>query len=204
VTPRAKEQPMGDPRPPVKLVNPRDIRALAHPARLAVIEEIYSGRELTATECAEIAGLSPSAMSYHLRSLEKAGIVERADAGGDARERPWRAAGPYLQVDATTGPGGLAASAALNETVFGRTLDEFNDWLAERGNEPPDWRKAGGSSSGQAWLLPDEVEDLQQAMLDQLERYRGRHALEHPPGARRVRVATLVFPIREKRPRRSS
>jgi len=41
-----------------------------------VIEEL-SGRELTATECAELVGLSPSAMSYHLRSLEKAGIRER-------------------------------------------------------------------------------------------------------------------------------
>ena len=69
-------------RDPVELTDPKAIRALAHPARLAVIEELYAGRELTATECAEIAGLSPSAMSYHLRSLEKAGIVERADATG--------------------------------------------------------------------------------------------------------------------------
>src|ERR1700710_2078089 len=86
-------------RDPVKLTDPKAIRALAHPARLAVIEELYSGRELTATECGEIAGLGPSAMSYHLRSLEKVGIVERADSGGDGRERPWRAAGGYLQVE---------------------------------------------------------------------------------------------------------
>ncbi len=77
----------------MKLSDPKAIRALAHPARLTVIEELYSGRELTATECADLAGLSPSAMSYHLRSLAKAGIVERADATGDGRERPWRAAG---------------------------------------------------------------------------------------------------------------
>src|SRR3954451_17616044 len=86
-------------REPVKISDPKRIRALAHPARLAVIEELYSGRELTATECADIAGLSPSAMSYHLRSLAKAGIVEPADGGTDGRERPWRAAGAYLQVE---------------------------------------------------------------------------------------------------------
>ena len=52
------------------LTDPRAIKALAHPARLAVIDELFAGRQLTATECAEIAGLSPSAMSYHLRALE--------------------------------------------------------------------------------------------------------------------------------------
>ena len=99
MTPRRKESPT-DGRG--TLSDPGAIRALAHPARLAVIEELYAGRELTATECAEIAGLSPSAMSYHLRSLEKAGIVERAELDGDGRERPWRAAGAYLQVDSTS------------------------------------------------------------------------------------------------------
>ena len=57
-------------RAKVMLTDPRAIKALAHPARLAVIDELFAGRQLTATECAEIAGLSPSAMSYHLRALE--------------------------------------------------------------------------------------------------------------------------------------
>jgi Helix-turn-helix domain len=49
-------------------------------------------RPATATECAEIAGLSPSACSYHLRTLARHGFVEedRASAA-DGRERPWRA-----------------------------------------------------------------------------------------------------------------
>ena len=59
----------------VVLSDPRAIKALAHPARLAVIDELFAGRELTATECAQVAGLSLSAMSYHLRALEKWGIV---------------------------------------------------------------------------------------------------------------------------------
>lgn len=69
-----------------------------------MIEELYGGAELAATDCAEIAGLTPSAMSYHLRSLERAGIVEHAEPSGDGRERPWRAAGAYLQVE-SEGPG---------------------------------------------------------------------------------------------------
>jgi len=72
---------------------------LAHPARLAVLDALFEGGQLTATECAELAGLSPSAMSYHLRALERWGIVERADASDDGRERPWRAAGGGLRIE---------------------------------------------------------------------------------------------------------
>jgi DNA-binding transcriptional ArsR family regulator len=192
--PPRKKKPSPDDRPPVQLSDPRDIRALAHPARMAVIDELYTGRELTATECAEIAGLSPSAMSYHLRSLEKAGIVERAESTGDGRERPWRAAGSYLQVESGTGPSGIAASAALSQTVLGRTAADFDDWIKRRSHEPQEWIEASTASYGRVWLLPDEAKEVEEQMIKTLERFRHRRAGERPPGARRVRIALMVFP----------
>jgi DNA-binding transcriptional ArsR family regulator len=180
------------------LTDPRAIRALAHPARLTVIEELYAGRELTATECAEIAGLSPSAMSYHLRSLQKAGIVEPAESTGDGRERPWRAAGKYLQVESVGGPGGLAASETLSTTILGRVLDSFQKWLARRDREPKEWVEAAGESYATVWLCADEVEAVNKALLDLLDGYRSRRVpSERPPGARRVRVALLTVPVDE-------
>lgn len=196
VTPRRKKQPQD--RPPVKLTDPRAIRALAHPARLAVIDELYSGRELTATECAEIAGLSPSAMSYHLRSLEKVGIVERAESSGDGRERPWRAAGAYLQVDSTSnGVGELAASTALNQAVLGRTIEQFDAYLARRKNEPVDWLDAVEGSYGRLWLTADEARALGEQFLQLFENYRGRRTGNRPEGARHLRFAFLLFPTDE-------
>lgn len=194
VTPRRKKQPQD--RPPVKLTDPRAIRALAHPARLAVIDELYSGRELTATECAEIAGLSPSAMSYHLRSLEKVGIVERAESTGDGRERPWRAAGSYLQVDSTGGGAGeLAASAALSSTVLGRTVEQFESYLARRHTEPAEWLDAVEASYGQMWLTPDEAKEIGRQFIETAEKYRGRkEGGRKPTGARRMRLAVMLFP----------
>jgi DNA-binding transcriptional ArsR family regulator len=198
VTPRKKKPAAPEERGPVQLTDPRDIRALAHPARLAVIDEIYSGRELTATECAEIAGLSPSAMSYHLRSLEKAGIVERAPATGDGRERPWRAAGSYLQVESQgAGTGELAAAAALSTSVLGRTVEQFNAWVARRGREPAEWMDAAGASYGQIWLLPDEAKQIEKEMVEYINQFRGRRSGERPAGARRVRVAFMIFPSDE-------
>src|SRR6187551_1519516 len=84
----------------VRLTDPGALRALAHPARLTVVDELYQGGERTASELAALTGLTPSAMSYHLRALERWGVVERAPARGDKRERPWRAPARALVVDA--------------------------------------------------------------------------------------------------------
>jgi DNA-binding transcriptional ArsR family regulator len=200
VTPRKSKPP--EERPPVRITDPRAIRALAHPARLAVIDELYSGRELTATECAEIAGLSPSAMSYHLRSLERAGIVERAESKGDGRERPWRAAGSYLQVDSRgNGAGELAAAATLTSTVLGRTVEQFQEYLARRSAEPADWLEASEASYGQLWLTAEEAKRVGEQFLEDLERFRGRRTGARPPGARRVRLAVMLFPTDAPEPR---
>jgi DNA-binding transcriptional ArsR family regulator len=200
VAPRRKNEPAQ--RPPVRLTDPRAIRALAHPARLAVIDELYAGRELTATECAEIVGLSPSAMSYHLRSLEKAGIVERADSTGDGRERPWRAAGSYLQVDSTGGGAGeLAASAALSSTVLRRTVELFDAYLARRSSEPPEWLDAVEASYGQVWLTADEAKQVGEQWLELVTTFRGRkNVASRPPGARRMRMAVMLFPSEASEP----
>ena len=90
---------------PVRITDPKAIRALAHAARLEAINELYSSQKSrTATELAAFTGLTPSAMSYHLRALKKWGIVVDAPSDGDGRERRWKAAGTDLNLDtATTG-----------------------------------------------------------------------------------------------------
>ncbi|MGH8861900.1 MAG: ArsR/SmtB family transcription factor [Jatrophihabitantaceae bacterium] len=178
-------------RGPVKLSDPKAIRALAHPARLAVIEELYAGRELTATECAEIAGMSPSAMSYHLRSLQKWGVVEPAESTGDGRERPWRAAGNSLQV---TTDSDVAEAAMLGTTVLGRLNEQFAAWLARRAEEPKWWRDAARVSSGHVWVTAEELETVGRSIEELLDHYRDRNADARPDGARRVRFGVLAFP----------
>jgi DNA-binding transcriptional ArsR family regulator len=87
-------------RRPVVISDPQAIRALAHEARLEALEELYASQSTrTATELASRCGLSPSAMSYHLRALEKYGFVERSPSEGDGLERRWKAAGYSLLVD---------------------------------------------------------------------------------------------------------
>jgi hypothetical protein len=55
--------PLNSPRDdvPLHVDDPRGIRAWAHPARLAILDALSTGDELTATECAQVTGLSASA-----------------------------------------------------------------------------------------------------------------------------------------------
>src|SRR5438270_12515109 len=112
----------------VVLRDPRAIKALAHPARLAVIEAFFAGRRLTATECGDIAGLSASAMSYHLRALERWGIIRRSAATADGRERPWGAAGDRLSVDSAEPRATAAGEAMLVATMLDRARAETLAW----------------------------------------------------------------------------
>src|SRR4051794_8221064 len=84
----------------VRVSDPQVMRALAHPARIEIVEHLSdTGQPVTATECAALVGLSPSATSYHLRELAKYGLVEQAPSRGDGRERLWRGTGTSVQID---------------------------------------------------------------------------------------------------------
>jgi DNA-binding transcriptional ArsR family regulator len=178
----------------VVLSDPRALRALAHPARLMVVDDLYQGTERTASELAELTGLTPSAMSYHLRALERWGIVVRAESRDDARERPWRAAGRGLTVS-----GSQPGSAAAAEMIVGQSLHSLGEalrrWVGAEERETPGWRRVGTMSHSYLWL--DEAEaTVFKAELDALfeKHLAGRNAANHPPGTRRILTVTAVVP----------
>lgn len=192
----SKRRPAAAPAPePRVLTDPRAIRALAHPARLAVLEELTQRGELTATDCAAVAGLSASAMSYHLRALAKWGFVERAPASGDGRERPWRATAKGWRIDEMPDEGSSAAADTILGTIFDRRRKEFADWNQHERTQPPEWRNAALVNTATVWVTAAEAADLLAAQAALLEALQGRGAEDHPAGARRVRVSHLVVPL---------
>ena len=145
---------VGRPHKVVQIDDPRGIRAIAHKARQQVIQMLFvnTRRSFTATELSDLTGLSPSAMSYHLRALEKWGVIERApDADGDARNRPWRAAGTQLNITGGDDPGTSAARTLL----FDRALADLRRRLEGYQRWPQAAREIFvGSSRAQLWLTP--------------------------------------------------
>jgi DNA-binding transcriptional ArsR family regulator len=177
----------------ITIEEPGALRALAHPARLAVVDELYQGAERTASELAERTGLSASAMSYHLRALERWGIVERGTARDDGRERPWRAAGRTLKFDPET------ISTAAVDVVAGTTLqhlrDEFRRWAAVEESEPKAWRDLAGVSRVYLWLTEEEATRFDSELSAVVKKYTDdRDAEHHPEGTRRVFCLVAVVP----------
>jgi DNA-binding transcriptional ArsR family regulator len=176
----------------VVLADPRAIRALAHPARLAIIDALGYGEELTATELAAVTGLSPSATSYHLKALAKWGIVEAGEARADGRDRPWKATGRSVQVSSEV-PGSTAEVALLG-TFLDQIRAVATEFLERQADEPPEWQDAAALASHEYWLTADELAKINQAMHDVLAPYELRRRDDRPAGSRRVRIARLAVP----------
>ncbi len=181
----------------IVLSDPRAIRALAHPARLAIIEALFPGDELTATECASLTGLSPSATSYHLKALARWGIVEAGQARADGRDRPWKAKGRSIEVSSQVPQATVLAEGAVLETFLDRNRALIAEFLDRQANEPPEWRDAVELASSDYWLTAEELAEVSGALRSVLQPYKNRRRDSRPDKSRRVRVARLIVPRAE-------
>jgi len=195
---RPSEQQLAN-REPVLLRDPRAIKALAHPARLAVIDEFFNGRKLTATECGEIAGLSASAMSYHLRALERWGIIKRSDATDDGRERPWVAAGYGLRIESDEPLASAAGEATLIARILDRQRTEALDWIGRGEAVRDEWDDLVTVTSRRYWLTLDEARELSRAVMETVRRFERHTPQEGPMDTRRVRVCVTIVPTDGRR-----
>ena len=174
----------------VRITDPQALRALAHPARQQVIMELYSGEVLTASEAAQICGMTPSAMSYHLRALERAGIVERVESS-DGRERPWKAAAESLTIDRAAHSG---AGTAILQKYTGTWTADLVAGLERLYADIAAGESHGVVSRGRFWLTDAEMRELADEVFQLWDRYKGRTRSDHPEGASLRDAYTLLLP----------
>ena len=196
VPPAAKRRQR--PEKKVEITDPKAIRALAHAARLEVISELYSTQvSRTATELAAQTGLTPSAMSYHLRALQKWGIVVPAATAGDARERRWKAAG----TDFTINSGGGVASPEF--AVLDLELDAYRRRVNAYAKTRDEQRQRGEAVDGPSsvvlasnllYLTPDQRAELNNRLFDLLRDYELEDPDQVPEGAERMATMWSMIP----------
>ncbi|MFU8872184.1 ArsR/SmtB family transcription factor [Micromonospora sp. SL4-19] len=193
---------MSEPRPEQRratISDPQVMRALAHPARMAIMEHLGTVEGgATATECAEIAGLSPSATSYHLRELAKFGLIEQAPSRGDARERVWQAFSPsyYVESGQHADSEARAAELALVDAHLARDSQRVRDWIRRAPDEPVEWYQATWFSDTLLLLTAEELAGLNEAIQKLMEPYRRRLRVADPPaGARTVAAQYRALPL---------
>ncbi|MET3567516.1 DNA-binding transcriptional ArsR family regulator [Leifsonia sp. 563] len=101
------------------------LRALAHPLRVELMNELSDFGPATASMLAERLGESSGATSYHLRQLAKHDIIVEDTERGSGRERWWRMA-----------PGGVTiGSAETLSTPAGREASELISLGWQQNNE---------------------------------------------------------------------
>ena len=173
------------------ITDPKAIRALAHPARITVLNELVAGRARTATEFAELIGLTPSAMSYHLRALERFGLIERAPATGDGRERRWRRVPVGWRVESEQPEITAPAEAALVAGVLDLQRREVLSFIESA--EGGAWRDAGTLARSVRWLTPAQLAELDEQLRAVIDRFPDQES--HDPAARPVGITQTLFPL---------
>jgi DNA-binding transcriptional ArsR family regulator len=161
---------------PVRPMDAAQLRALAHPLRLQLLEVLHSEGPATATQLARRLGESSGATSYHLRALYRAGMVEEAEQK-NARERWWQRSPDHRMVpnsvphDASpTERAELqAAHAQLESVLVERDENAMRRWMEVRYDLPLEWQDAQWIGNFRMWATPAEVQDFVHSVLELAE-----------------------------------
>lgn len=175
------------------------LRALAHPLRVQIMNELSDFGPLTASGLGERLGESSGATSYHLRQLEKHGIIREVEGKGSARERWWEMA-----------PGGVTiGSPEVLETRAGRDATELvtREWQVNNERRLTafmrhgidrlgmEWMEAATLSTGHVKLTQEQLhafgEEYQQLLSTLMKKYKGQET----PGARPTQIQFNAFPL---------
>jgi DNA-binding transcriptional ArsR family regulator len=191
---------MTDPLSSPPLRDPGLLRALAHPARLSITSYLNTGTAATATELAEVVGLSPSATSYHLRALARAGLIEEAPSRGDGRERVWTSALRSYSVatDQHAEPEVRAAEDQLIDAFLVLEEERVRQFLARRDEEPPEWFAAAFAAETLLDVTAAELDELRDKVMDVVNPYRKGQRADIPDGTRTVSASFRAFPLPDR------
>jgi len=176
------------------------LKALAHPLRVNILDQLSKFGPMTASGLAERLGESSGATSYHLRQLAKHDFVREVEGRGNARERWWKRAPQGITMDPaelSDTPAGREAYDLVNRefrrsqeaalvTFMSRAMDEI----------PAEWIEASTISTSNLRMTVEELKVFSRAIYaafdDAAAAYRDRVP---PAGARPVQLQFNAFPI---------
>ncbi|MEV6168755.1 helix-turn-helix domain-containing protein [Streptomyces sp. NPDC051954] len=178
----------------MEISDPKAMRALAHPVRLAILERLQRYGPATATQLSPHVGATPSVTSWHLRHLAGFGLVGDAEGGTDRRERRWEAMARGFRFERPEDEDGAAAARALSWEMFAQAAAVPERWATD--TEPglePSWRRLAGLANTRVVVSAEELAAIHDAIEAVLEPYVTRDAAEQP-GSRGVRLLRYVLP----------
>ncbi|MFE7752102.1 ArsR/SmtB family transcription factor [Streptomyces sp. NPDC057428] len=181
-----------------EISDPQAMRALAHPVRLAILDQLGRHGPATATQLAPDVGATPSVTSWHLRHLAGFGLVRDSEPGSDRRQRRWEAVARGFRFKAPQDPAdeeGRSAARVLSQQMFQRHADLPNRWAAEVEPElDPAWRELAGLATTRLVVSAEELAAIEDGIERVLAPYVTRPPAERQPDARGVQLLRYVLP----------
>ena len=178
-----------------RVTDPKALRVLAHPLRLALLDHLMAFGVQTAAQCAAAVGSTASNCSYHLRALARVGLVEPSESA-DGRERPWRSSSTGLEFGPTEAEGSrssTAAARAVDELALTREEELTRRAVARHESQPSEWRAAEAHHSYALRITSGELAQLV-SEIDRLVRpYIGLTRDEAPDDGEVAYLRLLAF-----------
>ncbi len=167
------------------------LRAVADTLRVQIID-LLQDHPMTATQLGELLGVAPAKVHYHVRELEKVGLlqlVEKREKGG-VLEKYYQPIAKDFSVSKElflTAPhdDSLKAIGAVIEQLKDGFLRAFRMAL-ERQNEQPFLLE-----SARLYVTPDELSQLSRHVFELVKLYEKRRGIE---GEQEVTAAVIGYP----------
>lgn len=175
------------------------LKALAHPLRVDMVDQLIMYGPATASQLAERLDQSSGATSYHLRQLARHGLVREVEGKGTARERWWEVVPGGIAITLTedTDPASIEAGKLIGRQWSDqrhRQLDAF----FRRGDVelPMEWTDSALVIASKLDLTSAELAEVSRMLSAAVEEARAKFADLGPrEGTRPVQLQGIAIPL---------
>ena len=163
----------------VRPMDAAQLRALAHPLRLQLLELLSSDGPATASQLGRRLGESSGATSYHLRALHRAGMIEEAEQR-NGRERYWKRVPERLMIPNSVPPDASnaerlelqAAHAQIESILVDRDEAALQRWTEIRYDLPLEWQDTQWIGNFRLWATEAETRRFVLTVLEAAQQLR--------------------------------
>jgi DNA-binding transcriptional ArsR family regulator len=149
---------------PIRQMRAAQLRALAHPLRLQLLETLSAEGPATASHLGRRLGESSGATSYHLRALHRAGMVKEAERR-NGRERWWQRVPDQLYIPNSVPPDASdterldlqAAHAQIESILVEWDEKALQQWTDIRYDLPLEWQDTQFIGNYTLWATEAEA-----------------------------------------------
>ena len=153
------------------------ITAVHHPVRRRIVDYLGLYGACQVTTLARALDQQVGSISHHLRMLERAGIVERAEAPNSDKRTSWwkpaRRGFSWSVDDFEDSPSDALLAREAERVNISTQLQRLRAWHSSKPQRPdPQWSRAAFSTDTLTWATAEELTMLSKALGETLEAWR--------------------------------